>query len=117
MGAQGLRGVGEAQGLRGTPLDVFGYSAERKTERRLIDEYKASLDEVLRSGLLAEGERLALAVQIARIPEEIRGYGHVKARHLEAARTNWETLMVRWRGGGSDSAAGATAATAKRHTA
>ena len=114
---KGFEVLAKLKGLRGTPLDVFGYSAERKTERRLIDEYKASLDEVLRSGLLAEGERLALAVQIARIPEEIRGYGHVKARHLAAARTNWETLMVRWRGGGSDSAAGATGATAKRHTA
>ncbi|MCG3189365.1 MAG: hypothetical protein LKCHEGNO_01725 [Burkholderiaceae bacterium] len=95
--------------LRGTPLDVFGYTAERKTERRLIDEYKASLDEVLRSGLTSDA-RLALAVEIARIPEEIRGYGHVKARHLAAARTKWQALMAKWRG--SDEGADAVAAAA-----
>ena len=40
-----------------------------------------------------------LAVEIARIPEEIRGYGHVKERHLKAARPNWDGLMAQWRAG------------------
>ena len=49
--------------------------------------------------MLARGlsaERLKLAVEIARIPEEIRGYGHVKVRHLQAARIKWDALMVQW---------------------
>ena len=42
---------------------------------------------------------LALGVEIARIPEEIRGYGHVKDRHLAAARPKWAALMHEWRSG------------------
>jgi indolepyruvate ferredoxin oxidoreductase len=93
---KGFEVLAKLKGLRGTPLDVFGYSAERRTERKLIDEYKTSIDELLR-GL--NSERLALAAEIARVPEEIRGYGHVKARHLAAARRKWEGLMQQWRGG------------------
>ncbi len=83
------------KGLRGGVLDFFGRSAERRTERALIVEYKASIDEVLRS--LNAGNR-ALAAEIARVPEDIRGYGHVKERHLLAARSKWEALLQRWRG-------------------
>jgi len=83
------------KGLRGTPLDVFGYSEERKAERALIGEYRASIDELLQ-GLSAD--KLPLAIEIARIPEEIRGYGHVKERHLAAARPKWQGLMAQWRG-------------------
>ena len=43
--------------------------------------------------------RSALAAEIARIPEEIRGYGHVKLRHLQAARPKWQALVQRWRAG------------------
>jgi indolepyruvate ferredoxin oxidoreductase len=82
------------KGLRGTAFDVFGRTEERRTERALIEQYKACIDELLQ-GLSVE--RLPLAAEIARIPEEIRGYGHVKARHLAAARGKWEALMVRWR--------------------
>jgi len=87
--------LAKLKGLRGTPLDPFGHSAERKTERALIGEYRASIDEVLQ-GLAAD--KLSLAVEIARIPEEIRGYGHVKERHLAAARPKWQQLMAQWRG-------------------
>jgi len=68
--------------LRGTPLDLFGYTAERKQERALIAAYCKTV-----SGLLGKlnADNLAQAVAIARIPEEIRGYGHVKERHLKAA--------------------------------
>ena len=61
-------------------LDIFGRTEERRTERALIGEYRASIEELLR-----DAERratCALAAEIARIPEEIRGYGHVKERHL-----------------------------------
>ena len=42
-------------------------------------------------------DRLPLAVEIARLPDDIRGYGHVKERHLKAARAKWAELMARWR--------------------
>ena len=64
-------------------------------ERALIGEYRASIDALLAKGLAAES--LALAVEIARIPEEIRGFGHVKERHLHAARSKWGGLMAQWR--------------------
>ena len=82
------------KGLRGTPFDPFGRSTERKTERALVDEYRASIEELLASLTAAS---LSQAAEIARIPEEIRGYGHVKARHLEAARKKWHGLMGQWR--------------------
>jgi len=84
------------KGLRGTVLDPFGHTDERRAERALIDEYKACVDELL-EGLSAE--RLGAAAEIARIPEEIRGYGHVKARHLTAARAKWARLLQQWRSG------------------
>jgi indolepyruvate ferredoxin oxidoreductase len=88
--------LAKLKGLRGTAFDVFGHTEERKMERALIGEYKASIDEVLRS---LTADNLSLAVEIARIPEEIRGYGHVKERHLAAARPKWDRLMKQWRGG------------------
>ncbi|RZJ12358.1 MAG: indolepyruvate ferredoxin oxidoreductase family protein [Rubrivivax sp.] len=87
--------LAKMKGLRGTAFDLFGYTAERKTERALIGEYRASIEAILARGLTAE--RLALATDIARIPEEIRGYGHVKERHLHAARARWDGLMAQWR--------------------
>ena len=83
------------KGLRGTALDPFGRSQERRTERALIGEYRAAVEELL-GGLSAP--KLALAVEIACIPEDIRGYGHVKERHLTAARAKWQGLTAQWRG-------------------
>ena len=80
--------------LRGTPLDPFGRTEERRIERALIAEYRASIDEVLQS--LNAGNH-AKAVEIARIPEAIKGYGHVKARHLAVARPQWAALMAAFR--------------------
>ena len=84
------------KGLRGTALDVFGRSDERKTERALIAQYTACIDELLQT--LNAGNR-PLAAEIARIPEDIRGYGHIKERHLKAARLKWDALLQRWRAG------------------
>jgi indolepyruvate ferredoxin oxidoreductase len=80
--------------FRGTALDVFAHGAERKMERQLIKDYASLLDEVL--------ERLAphnhaLAVELARIPEDIRGFGHVKARHLKLAKTKEAELLAKFR--------------------
>ncbi|MGA0572143.1 indolepyruvate ferredoxin oxidoreductase family protein [Variovorax sp. VNK109] len=91
---QGFRVLAGLKGLRGTALDVFGYTEERRTERALIGEYEAAVEEVLRS---LDAENHALAVEIARLPEQIKGYGHVKERNLAAARQRWQDLMARWR--------------------
>jgi len=82
------------KGLRGTPFDPFGFSEERRSERELISSYRACIEELLAG--LSPGNH-ALALELARIPEQIRGYGHVKARHLVVARARWDTLMTRWR--------------------
>lgn len=81
------------KGLRGTALDPFGRTEERKTERALIVEYRQCIETLLKD---LSADKLALAVEIASIPEEVRGYGHVKERNLAAARTKWQGLMQRW---------------------
>jgi indolepyruvate ferredoxin oxidoreductase len=84
------------KGLRGGPLDVFGRTEERRMERALIARYEATVAELLQS--LDAGNR-ALAVEIARLPEDIRGFGHVKLRHVKAVEPRWDALMKRWRDG------------------
>ncbi|MBP9683912.1 MAG: indolepyruvate ferredoxin oxidoreductase family protein [Rhodoferax sp.] len=90
------------KGLRGTALDIFGWTPERRQERALIGEYRASVEEVMQvlDRILVSGDVLAaypLALEIARIPEQIKGFGHVKARHLALARLNWDSQMARLR--------------------
>ena len=80
--------------LRGTALDVFGKTEERRTERRLITDYEALLDELLPR--LAPHNH-AIAIELASIPEHIRGYGHVKLRHLEAAKAKQAALVADFR--------------------
>ena len=60
------------KGLRGTAFDIFGYSAERREERALIEEYERVIEELLPALAAA---RIGLAAEIASIPEFIRGYG------------------------------------------
>ncbi|CAN5126082.1 indolepyruvate ferredoxin oxidoreductase family protein [soil metagenome] len=90
----GFKLLTRLKGLRGTPFDVFGRTDERREERALIVEYRASLEEVLAG--LTPGNHAA-AVEIARIPELIKGYGHVKAHHLATARPQWTALMQAFR--------------------
>jgi len=80
--------------LRGSALDIFGYTEERRSERQLIADYEKTIDELL-AKLAADNH--GLAVQIASIPEEIRGFGHVKARHLAAAKLKEAKLLEAWR--------------------
>ncbi len=80
--------------LRGGPLDVFGRTEERRSERQLIRDYEATV-QLLLDGL--DDTRLALAVEIASIPEHIRGYGHVKDAHLEKAKAREASLLAQWR--------------------
>ena len=76
--------------LRGTSLDLFGRSEERQTERALIEEYKDTVNELL-SSLNAQNH--ALAVNVAKVPEQIKGFGHVKERHIEAAMIQWQSNL------------------------
>jgi indolepyruvate ferredoxin oxidoreductase len=82
--------------LRGTWLDPFGRTVERRTERALVRDYEAMLDEVL-SKLTPDNHHLA--VGLAAIPEKIRGFGHVKARHLTAAKADEAALLEQFRAG------------------
>jgi indolepyruvate ferredoxin oxidoreductase len=81
--------------LRGSALDIFGYLPERRTERTLITEYESLVDEVL-SRLSTDNH--AFALQLASLPDEIRGYGHVKERNLATTREKWSSLLARLRG-------------------
>jgi indolepyruvate ferredoxin oxidoreductase len=80
--------------LRGTPLDVFGRSEERRTERALIEEYEHAVNVIVEH--LAR-ENHALAIEIASLPEHIRGFGHVKAKSIAAARDKRRELLARYR--------------------
>jgi len=82
--------------LRGTAFDPFGYMVERRRERALVREYEMMLEEV-RSRL--SGENHHIAVALAAIPEKIRGFGHVKMRHLKAAKAEEAALLDQLRAG------------------
>lgn len=81
------------KGLRGTKLDLFGYSHERRCERALITDYEQDLDQMV-AGL--DAKRLGLAVQIAAIPQMIRGFGPIKAKAMAAAETARADLWLAW---------------------
>jgi indolepyruvate ferredoxin oxidoreductase len=82
--------------LRGTGLDPFGRSLERQTERKLIGDYETMLDEVLER-LTPENHHLAVGLAV--IPEKIRGFGHVKQKHLTAVKADEAVLFEQFRAG------------------
>ena len=84
--------------LRGTAFDLFGYTAERRTERRLLEDYRTLLREIA-GNLTPQNHHLAVA--LASIPEKIRGFGHVKQRHLAAAKAEEAMLLEQFRAGTS----------------
>jgi len=82
--------------LRSTAFDPFGYSLERKTERALVQDYERMLEEILSK---LDADNHAIAVGLAAIPEKIRGFGHVKLRHLKAAKADEAALLEQFRAG------------------
>ncbi len=82
------------KGLRGTPLDIFGYSAERRRERALIGEYEATVAALI-AGL--ESDNHALAVEIAEVPLAMRGFGHVKEANVACAKEREAELLAAFR--------------------
>jgi indolepyruvate ferredoxin oxidoreductase len=84
------------KGLRGTWLDPFGYTAERKLERALIDKYQNQIQAILKI-LVSGPDKISVTcyqkmIELASLPQDIRGFGHVKARHLSQAMETWQGL-------------------------
>jgi indolepyruvate ferredoxin oxidoreductase len=82
--------------LRGTPFDPFGYSHERRSERQLIADYEALLQEIVDN---LSPDNHAAAVALTSLPEKIRGFGPVKQRHLAAAKAEEVALREQFRSG------------------
>mgnify|MGYP007075893974 FL=1 len=80
--------------VRGTSLDVFGKTAERRMERQLAADYLTLAVEF--SQTLNAGNREA-ALALANLPDAIRGYGHVKEKSVDQARARQDVLLQRYR--------------------
>jgi indolepyruvate ferredoxin oxidoreductase len=89
-----FRGLARLKFLRGSPLDIFGYTAERRTERNLIGEYETTIRSLL-SNLRPANE--AVAVEIATLPDRIRGYGHIKEASVARVKAEQADLLARYR--------------------
>ena len=85
----GFKVLAQLKGLRGTAWDIFGRTEERQTERALIDEYVKHLENAVEN--LTETTH-AHALEVARVPENIKGFGHVKERNIKVARQVWQRL-------------------------
>jgi indolepyruvate ferredoxin oxidoreductase len=80
--------------VRGTPLDVFGYTHERRTERQLIRDFEALIGEIVAK---LDADNHATAVGLANVQQKIRGFGHIKDRNLKAAKAEEADLLARFR--------------------
>ncbi|GIL02565.1 MAG: indolepyruvate ferredoxin oxidoreductase [Alphaproteobacteria bacterium] len=89
-----MRLLARMKRLRGTAFDPFGRSPERRTERRLIADYEAMLAEII-GALGADNHRFAVA--LARLPDEIRGFGPVKQAAIERADKERADLLAQFR--------------------
>ena len=81
--------------LRGTVLDIFGYTAERKQERQDIEDYRLLLEQ-LAAGL--QDDNYELAVQLAELPMQLRGFGHIKDQNRDKLGLQRQQLMDQFRG-------------------
>jgi indolepyruvate ferredoxin oxidoreductase len=89
-----FRILARMRGLRGTRFDIFGRTQERRAERQLIVEYQAVVEEIL--ARLSPANH-AIAVELAALPREIRGFGHVKQANLARVRARQEVVLARFR--------------------
>jgi indolepyruvate ferredoxin oxidoreductase len=89
-----FRVLANLKGLRGTALDIFGKTAERRMERQLIVDYFALIEEIVAT-LTPANHRIAVA--LASVPERIRGFGHVKDAHLKTAKAREAELLAQYR--------------------
>jgi indolepyruvate ferredoxin oxidoreductase len=89
-----MRVLAKFKAVRGTPLDVFGYTHERRMERALIREFEGRIAEILAK---LNADNHAIAVGLANIPQKIRGFGHIKERNLEIAKKEEADLLAKFR--------------------
>jgi len=87
--------LSKLKGLRGTAFDIFGKTSERKMERALIADYVASMEKVSQS-VTADNiqTKFYIALELANIPQSIKGFGHVKEKSAAAARVKWDALLL-----------------------
>ena len=78
------------KGLRGSAIDIFGWTAERKTERRLRDEYIADIEKLCAD---LSPENYAISVELAEVPEQIRGFGHIKQTAITDAEVGRRAIL------------------------
>ncbi|MBP0620657.1 indolepyruvate ferredoxin oxidoreductase family protein [Cupriavidus consociatus] len=97
-----FRLLARLKGLRGTAFDVFGKTAERRAERALVADYLAMVDEFAAS---LGADKLDTALALAALPDDIRGYGHVKEASMQAAAARREALLAQYRGAARRAAA------------
>jgi indolepyruvate ferredoxin oxidoreductase len=88
MGAFGI--LAKFKGLRGGTFDIFGYTAERKMERQLINDYETLINELLPK---LNDKNYDTAVEIAQTAQKMRGYGHVKENNVEQTKQAWQSLQ------------------------
>ncbi|MEM7188951.1 MAG: indolepyruvate ferredoxin oxidoreductase family protein, partial [Pseudomonadota bacterium] len=91
----GFRLLKRLKPLRGTRLDPFGHTAERKLERAMIEEYQRMMGETLDKLSRAN---MATAVEMAELPDQIRGFGHVKLASIKKVRARKKELLAEWGG-------------------
>jgi len=91
-----LKSLAKLKFLRGTPADVFGFSKDRRAERALIKEYISLLETISKQLTPANH---ALAVQLTGLPDQVRGYGHVKMASMETYNTELSALRELWPAG------------------
>ncbi|MGV2291732.1 indolepyruvate ferredoxin oxidoreductase family protein [Trinickia sp. YCB016] len=89
-----FRMLAKLKGLRGTAFDFFGKTEERRNERAMIEDYIAMVDEFCAS---LDQAKLDAALKLANLPDDIRGYGHVKERAVQKAALDHKRLMNEYR--------------------
>jgi len=89
-----FRVLAKMKGLRGTRFDIFGRTEERRMERQLIRDYEAILDEIADK---LSADNYIHALELAKLPETIRGYGHIKDRNIDLAKRREQDLLAAFR--------------------
>jgi indolepyruvate ferredoxin oxidoreductase len=87
-----FRSLSRLKFLRGTRFDIFGYTAERRMERQLIKDYIEIIDKIVES---AEVINADVVRDLLALPDEIRGFGHVKEANVAAVKVKWDSLVSR----------------------
>jgi indolepyruvate ferredoxin oxidoreductase len=81
--------LAKMKGLRGTALDIFGKTEERRMERQLVSDYEILVKDFVISLNYAN---YPVALKLAALPEQVRGFGHVKEKHLKQMNAQWALL-------------------------